>query len=238
MSGPARTETGEADRTPVHVPGGARPDTGRIAVMTLAHFVNDTYGQYLPILLPLLAVSIGFDLARAAVIVTVYTITSSIIQPLLGHFADQYATRLISVVGLVMTAVGSSLLGVAPSFLLLAVFAVLSGVGTATYHPQAAAMVVAVAGRRKATMMSVYLVGGSIGFALRPKMVEQIACIDLRATPLLMIPGLLMAIPLAAFAPKHWSPGGGHGEMPSLRRVLSENRRVLSLLLTVVVLRS
>ncbi len=216
----------------------APPEIGRIAIMTLAHFVNDSYGQYLPILLPLLAVQLGFDLGSAGVIVTAYTITSSIIQPLLGHFADRHTTRYISVVGLALTAVAGSLLGVSTSLPMLALFAVLAGLGTATYHPQAAAMVVAVAGRRKPTMMSIYLVGGSIGFALGPKIVSQVAAHHLNATPLLMIPGLIMAVALAAFAPRNWSPSGLHGEMPSLWRVLYEHRRVLAVLLGVVVLRS
>src|SRR5262245_66283964 len=81
-------------------PRDAAPDTPRIAVMTLAHFVNDSYGLYLHTLLPLLAVSLGFAEGRGAIIVTAYTITSSIIQPLLGHFADRHTTRLISVLGL------------------------------------------------------------------------------------------------------------------------------------------
>src|SRR5437899_297338 len=78
-----------------------RPDTRRIAVMTLAHFVNDSYGQYLAILLPLMAASLHFSLGLASIVVTAYTITSSIIQPLLGHFADRHTTRYISVLGLV-----------------------------------------------------------------------------------------------------------------------------------------
>jgi len=218
--------------------GAQAPDTRRIAVMTLAHFVNDSYGQYLPILLPLLAVSLNFSVGRAGIIVTAYTITSSIIQPLLGHFADRHTTRLISVLGLATTAIGGALLGIAPSFVMLVLFAIIAGLGTATYHPQAAAMVVAVAGRRKTTMMSVYLVGGSIGFALGPKVVSVVASANLHATPLLAIPGLAMAVILAFFAPKNWSPSGMHGEMPSLWRVLVHHRKVLLLLLAVVVLRS
>ncbi|HLZ69253.1 MAG TPA: MFS transporter [Dehalococcoidia bacterium] len=216
----------------------AAPALWRIAGMTLAHFVNDSYGQYLAILLPLLALSIGFDVGRASIIVTAYTITSSIIQPLLGHLADRYTTRLISVIGLAASAVGGSLLGVAPSFLVLVLFAVLAGLGTAMYHPQAAAMVVASAGRRKSTLMSVYLVGGSAGFALSPKIVQAVAGHDLHATPYLMAPGLLMALALLLFAPRNWAPARGSEALPSLWGVLRAHRRILGLLLGIVVLRS
>jgi FSR family fosmidomycin resistance protein-like MFS transporter len=211
---------------------------GRIGLMTLAHFINDSYGQYLAILLPVLAVSLGFGLGQATIIVTAFTITSSIIQPWLGHFADRHTTRYISVAGLAATAIAASLLGVAPSFIILLLLAMAAGIGTATYHPQAAAMVVAVAGRRKATMMSTYLVGGSIGYAIGPKIVNQLVNFNIQATPFLMIPGLIVAGLLALFSPKDWSPSGAHGEMPSLARVLYDNRRILSLILGVVLLRS
>jgi FSR family fosmidomycin resistance protein-like MFS transporter len=215
-------------------------DTRRVAVMTAAHFVNDTYGQYLPILLPLLAASIGFSLGLATIVVTAYTITSSIVQPYLGHIADRHATRLISVVGMMASAIGASLLGVSPSLIVLILFAVVAGLGTASYHPQAAAMVVAVSGKRKATMMSIYLVGGSVGFALGPLIVARVAHASLHATPVLMIPGLLMAVALYFFAPTNWSPRAAAGSAagPSLGAVLWEHRRVLALLLGVVVLRS
>jgi FSR family fosmidomycin resistance protein-like MFS transporter len=238
------TLAGRRQGTAPAAPQAAQANTGvpadmpRIAVMTLAHFVNDSYGQYLAILLPLLAAGLGLGLGQASIIITAYTITSAIIQPLLGHFADRHTTRFISVIGLAATAVGGALLGISPSFIVLISLAVLAGLGTATYHPQAAAMVVAVAGSRKATMMSIYLVGGSIGFALGPKIVDQVARVDLHATPVLMFPGLLMAIALAFFLPRNWSPSGMSGEMPSLRRVLYQHRRVLVLLLSVVILRS
>lgn len=219
--------------------GTERPRYGRIAVMTAAHFINDSYGQYLQILLPLLAVSIGFDLGRAGIIVTIYTITSAIIQPLLGHVADRHPTRLISVFGIAASAVGASLLGVAPSFIVLALLALVAGLGTAAYHPQAAAMVNAISAKRKSSLMSLYLVGGSVGFALGPKLVSVVARHSLHATPLLMLPGLLMAAALLVAAPRSWQASGLRDERrPSLWSTLWQHRRVLTLLLGVIILRS
>ena len=216
-----------------------RPRYARIAVLSLAHAVNDSYSQYLQILLPLLAVSLGFDLGRAGVIVTIYTITSAVIQPLLGHIADRYATRLISVAGMCAMATGASLMGVAPNLVVLGLFTALAGLGTAAYHPQASAMIPALAGSRKASLMSIYLVAGSIGFALGPKIVGAVAHNSLHATPLLVVPGLMMAGVLAIFAPRDWGAGAAHEEeRPSLWSVLVEHRRVLTLLLVVILLRS
>lgn len=212
----------------------------RVAIMSLAHFVNDCYGTpEIAILLPLLAATLGFSLGVAALLVTAYTISSSIIQPLMGHIADRHATRLISVGGMIAGAAGASMLGISPSFAVLLLFAVVAGVGTATYHPQAAAIVLATSGERKVTTMSTYLVGGNLGLALGPLAVARVARWNLHATPLLMLPGIAMAIVLYCFTPKDWAAGRVGGRTgPSLLAVLWRHRQILSILLGVVILRS
>ncbi len=220
-------------------PAGRRAiDLPRIGLMTLAHGINDSYGNYVVILMPLLADQLGFSRTLAAAVVTANTITSGVIQPLLGYLADRWATRLMSVAGLVMSAVGASLLGLSPHYIILILLAVLNGFGTAVYHPQAAAMVVAVAGERKATMMSLYLMGGNIGFALGPLVVTGIVDSQgLDATWPLVVPGLLGGALLFALAPRNWSPGP-RGSGPSLWGVLRENSGLLKRLLAVVTIRS
>src|SRR5215207_669841 len=89
----------------------APPDTRRIAVMTLAHFINDSYGNYIAVLLPLLIVKLEFGLALAGLLGTCYQITSSIVQPALGYVADRLATRIISVLGTMAAATGAALMG-------------------------------------------------------------------------------------------------------------------------------
>ena len=213
-------------------------DLPRIGLMTLAHGVNDSYANYVVILLPLLADHLGFSLALASAVVTANTITSSVIQPLLGYAADRWATRLLSVLGILLSAVGGAMLGLAPHYVVLIALAMLNGLGTAAYHPQAAAMVVAVAGERKATMMSLYLMGGNVGFALGPLLVTRLASDwGLRATPLAVLPGLAGAALVYLFAPRNWSPVPP-GSGPGLWTVIKRNRRVLSRLLAVVTTRS
>jgi FSR family fosmidomycin resistance protein-like MFS transporter len=232
------TARAESVSVPLDIGAGAT-NVQRVAVMTFAHFVNDTYSPYLAILLPILASTLGLSLGVAAVVVTAFTITSSIIQPVLGHVADRYTTRLISVVGIIFSAFGASMLGVSPSFAVLVMFAVIAGLGTAAYHPQASTMVAAAAGRRKATTMSVFLVGGNLGLAVGPLIVAWVAHRNFHAIPLLMIPGILMAGALYVFAPKDWAAGRtrAHGG-PSLAAVLWQHRSILGLLLGVVILRS
>jgi FSR family fosmidomycin resistance protein-like MFS transporter len=216
----------------------ASPDTRRIGVMTLAHFVNDSYGNYIAVLLPLLRPELGFSLGLAGVLVASYQITSSIVQPALGYVADRFATRVISVFGTMAAAIGASLMGLAPHYVFLLMLAVVSGLGTAAYHPQAAAMVVNVAGRRRATMMSLYLMGGNLGFAVGPALaVWVVERLGWHGMPLLAVPGLLMGGVIYVAAPRNWSPNAGRGG-PSLLEVIRRNRVILGRLLAVVGVRS
>ena len=206
--------------------------------MTVAHFVNDSYGNYLSVLLPLLIVKLGFTYGMAGVMATAYTITSSIVQPALGYVADRLATRMLSVVGTMATAAGAACLGLAPHEAAVVLLAVVSGLGTAAYHPQAAAMVVNVAGDRRATVMSIYLMGGNLGFAIGPALaVWVVEHQGWHGLPLLAIPGLLMGAVLYVAAPRNWSPNAGR-QGPSLWAVIRENRHVLARLLAVISVRS
>lgn len=213
-------------------------DLPRVGLLTLAHLINDSYGNYVAILLPLLRDDLHFSLGLASALVTANTITSGVIQPLLGYVADRWATRLMSVAGILMAAAGASLLGLAPHYLVLVMLAILSGLGTAVYHPQAAAMVVAVAGERRATMMSLYLMGGNVGLATGPWLVTLLVeGHGLHATWLMLVPGALGALLLYQFAPRQWSPTPP-GSGPPLLTVLRRHRSILTRLLAVVATRS
>jgi FSR family fosmidomycin resistance protein-like MFS transporter len=213
-------------------------DTPRIAAMALAHGINDSYGNFIQILLPLLAEEMHFSLGLAGGVFTANSITSGVIQPLFGYVADRSGTRVMSVAGLALAATGASMVGLAPNLAVLIMLAILAGLGTAIYHPQAAAMVVAVAGERKATMMSLYLMGGNIGLALGPLMANGLwQHYGPHATWIAVLPGLAGALLVFRCAPRDWSPAGASSG-PSLVTVIREHRAVLSRLLAVVMTRS
>ncbi|MFN8559791.1 MAG: MFS transporter, partial [Dehalococcoidia bacterium] len=184
------------------------------------------------------AAALGFSLALGSAVITLYSVLNGVIQPVLGYVADRWHTRLISVGGLLMTAVGSSMLGLAPHYVILLALAMLGGMGTAVYHPQAAAMVVALAGRRRATVMSLYLMGGNVGLALGPLAASAvIVARGLHATWVALIPGIAGAVMLAYFAPRDWSQTA-RGTGPGLVAIIRRHWATLWRLFAVVITRS
>lgn len=209
----------------------------RISLFAAGHFTNDLYGNMMPILMPLLTAQLGFSLSAAALLFTIYSFTSSVVQPYLGHLADRSGAVWISAAGCCLAAIGGALVGIAPHYAVLVLLAIVGGIGTAAYHPQAAAMVISFAGSRRATVMSLYLLAGSIGFALGPLIITAVATgWGLAWTPILLLPGLAVGGLLYAFAPRNWNPHGAKGL--SLRQVIAANRQILGLLVSIVTVRS
>ena len=60
----------------------------KIGVLSLAHMLNDMYSNYLPQMLPfLIAVNPGFTATRAAILVSSFTVTSSLSSPCSAFFS-------------------------------------------------------------------------------------------------------------------------------------------------------
>lgn len=164
--------------------------------LSIGHFAVDLYPNILPIAFPILMVSLNMDsYARVAFIATMYTMTSSLSQPLFGYLADRFGGRVLAPVGLAWTSVLVGILGYAPDYISVIVIATLAGLGSGAFHPQGAMNASLLAGERKGTAVSIFMLGGNLGFSLGPVLGAVIfAAFGLRGTPILIIPGVAFAI--------------------------------------------
>jgi len=215
--------------------------SGALGWLIFAHFANDLYVNFLNALLPVLAEAHHFSLAQAGVLVSVATISGSILQPIFGYLADSARIRALAVVGLASTVLGSSLLGVAPSYAALAFLSLLYGFGIAAFHPQSAGLVHQLSGEKKGTRFATYIMAGQTGQALSPLIAAYIAVrAGLPWVAATAIPGLIIAVVLLRVVPWHLriphrsdSPGG-----QDLRTALRQNMRGLIRLMGLVLSRS
>jgi FSR family fosmidomycin resistance protein-like MFS transporter len=104
--------------------------------------------NYVQTLLPFL-VAAGMSVGRGAFLISAFTITSSLLQPISGYLSDQKNQRWMVYVGTLWMAVLLGFVGVIKNYPLLVIIIALAGLGTALFHPQASAMVTAVSGERK-----------------------------------------------------------------------------------------
>jgi FSR family fosmidomycin resistance protein-like MFS transporter len=206
-----------------------------ILLMAGAHMMVDGYGNIYAPLLPLLIPRLGLSLAAAGTLTMLFQLSASVAQVGFGHLADRWHPRVLITIGPVLAVSVLSLVGLATSKAALAAILIVGGLGGAAFHPPAAALAHRLGGKRRGFAMSVYITGGTLGFALGPLFFAPVAeRVGPEWTPLLAIPGLAV---VAFFLrrvppiPVHASAGGGFS---ALRPYI----KPLALLYTIVVLRT
>ncbi len=206
-----------------------------IFLMASAHMMVDGYGNIYAPLLPLLIPRLGLTLAAAGTLTMLFQIAASVAQVGFGHLADRWRPRLLVMAGPLVAVAGLSFVGAASSTAMLAGILVVGGLGSAAFHPPAAALAHRLGGARQGLAMSVYITGGSLGFALGPLLFAPFAeRFGIGWTPLLAVPGLMV---IAFFLtrvppiPQHASSRGGFG-------ALRPYAKPLALLYAIVVLRT
>jgi FSR family fosmidomycin resistance protein-like MFS transporter len=178
-------------------------DRRGLGLLSGGHACADLCQGAVPALLPFLVARDGLSLASAAALLSAATIGSSVVQPLFGIWADRLSSPLLLPIGVAAGSIGLGLTGLAGSYALLACALVISSLGVAAFHPEGARMAGYVSGTERARGMSYFSVGGNAGFALGPVFVAPvIALFGLGASPVLALPGLLMALLLAVELPR------------------------------------
>ncbi|MBP1763255.1 MAG: transporter [Firmicutes bacterium] len=212
----------------------------KIGVLSVAHMLNDLYSNYLPqMLLFLVVLHPGFTATRAAILVSAFTITSSLVQPLFGYFLDRQSKRWLIYVGTLWMAVMLSMTGIVQNYWLLVILAASAGLGTAAFHPQASTMVNILSGERKAVLLSTFVAFGNVGFALGPLLlVPLFQAYGLQATLVTVVPGIIVAILLLFFAPRNHVLTGATPTFAVVLRSLKSARRELVTIISVIAIRS
>ncbi len=179
-----------------------RPNAPVLALLALGHLVIDTNQGALPALLPFLRPKFGLSYAAAGTILLVANLTSSVIQPVFGYLSDRTSRRWLLPWSLVLASTGVGLAGWAPSYGILLLLVVVSGLGIAAYHPEGYKTAHQVAGDRKATGLSFFSIGGNVGIALGPPVITALVSgFTLRGTLGMLGPGLVVAGLVAAALP-------------------------------------
>ena len=84
-----------------------------LIIIGIGHFLNDMIQSVVPSIYPILKDKFGFSFAQIGIITFVFQISSSILQPLTGLYADRHPRPYSLSVGMCFTLVGLLLLAVA-----------------------------------------------------------------------------------------------------------------------------
>ena len=167
---------------------------GKVAVIAVGHAVSDTYSAFLPVLLPILIEK--FALAKTgAGVLTLFGQLPSLLQPFIGYIADRRGLRIFVAATPAITAILMSFVGVAPSYILVAILLLVVGITSAMLHATGPVLTGRLSGDRLGMGMGYWMVGGEFGRALGPIMIASaITHLGVNNTPYISIFGILVSL--------------------------------------------
>ena len=139
-----------------------------LAIIGLSHFLNDMIQSVVPSIYPILKEQFGFTFAQIGLITLVFQMTSSILQPFTGLYADKHPRPYALSTGMCFTLVGLLMLAFARSYMLILISVSVIGLGSSIFHPEASRVAQMASGGRKSLAQSIFQVGGNGGSAIGP----------------------------------------------------------------------
>ncbi len=214
-------------------------DRRAMAMLSGGHLFTDVAQGAIPALLPFLIARDHLSYASASALILAATISSSVIQPLFGHLSDRRSLPWLMPTGPVLGGIGVGLVGLAPNYGLTFAAVVLSGLGVAAFHPEASRFANYVSGERRSSGMSLFSVGGNVGFAVGPILVTPLVLIfGLPGTLFLIIPTGLMGAVISRELPRLVSFRIAAADDPRVGGAAPDAWRPFALLAAVIALRS
>jgi len=216
----------------------AELDKRAMAALSAGHFATDFANGALPALLPFMVDRFDLSYTLAAAVMLASTASSSLIQPLFGAWSDRHGALWLLPTGVAVAGIGIAIAAAAPAYWLVLILVVISGLGVAAFHPEGSKFAAYASGDRRASGMSLFSLGGNVGYALGPTATTPLVlALGLTGGLLLSVPCLVIAALLLAVVPflRGFSPDHDASRAPT-----GEHDRpgALALLLGVIAFRS
>lgn len=209
---------------PAPAPTPLRQDAAVIGLVGIAHGVSHFSQLLLPPLFPWLKDAFGASYTELGALLTIFFVVSCVVQAVSGFWVDRFGPRPILFAGLAL--IGCAALGFAAStsYVMLAVFAVVAGIGNGVFHPVDYTLLNRkVHKSRLGHAYSVHGITGSLGWALAPAMLVPIAVAGSWRLALVCAAGVAFAVlallllrrhDLALPAPEPMPAGAGSAGKP------------------------
>ena len=212
-------------------------DKRAMVALSGGHLAVDFASGSVPALIPFLTDRFHLGYALAAMLLLAATASSSLVQPLFGLWSDRQGALWLIPGGTILAAVGVGLAAVSPFYPLALVLVLAGGLGVAAFHPEGAKYAAYASGRKRASGMSYFNIGGNTGYALGAFVTGVlVAALGLGGGLLAMAPVAAVAAALLWFVPRL-------GELRPAPRAGADaggedDRRAMAMLGTVIALRS
>jgi len=196
---------------------GRRPASrATLFALALGHGCADLCSGALFALLPFLVVERHYSYAAAGVFALTVSLAHAVFQPVIGAHGDRGEAHWLLPTGLIVTGLGMGAVGLVTSYPLTLIAVAVCSAGVAGYHPEGARWARHASSSRVTADMSVFSVGGGLGYAVGPLVVAAVlAPLGLHGTVVIaLIPisaAALVAVAVRRFRRKPLSAHARHG---------------------------
>ena len=139
-----------------------------LVICGISHFLNDMIQSIIPSIYPILKDKFDFTFAQIGLITLVFQMTSSILQPFTGLYADKHPRPYALSIGMCFTLTGLLVLAFAEYYWAILIAVSVVGFGSSVFHPTASRVTQLASGGKKSLAQSIFQVGGNGGSALGP----------------------------------------------------------------------
>src|SRR5580765_3375660 len=173
-----------------------------MAALSTGHLAVDFAGGALPAMLPFLVEKYDLSYTLAAGLILASALAGSIVQPLFGLWSDRRGAVWLLPVGVAVGGLGMALAALSPAYGWVVLFVVLSGLGTAAYHPEGSKFAAYVSGARRASGMSLFSIGGNLGYSLGVVVTTAVVvAFGVRGAAFVAVPTIAVAAMLLVVTP-------------------------------------
>jgi FSR family fosmidomycin resistance protein-like MFS transporter len=220
--------------TAVGAAAAGRTAVGILAAISFCHMLNDMMQSLLPAMYPMLKGSYQLSFGQIGLLTFTFQFTASLLQPLIGAYADKRPRPYSLACGMGFTLAGLLLLAYAGSYTGLLCGAALIGTGSSVFHPESSRVARMASGGRHGLAQSVFQVGGSFGSAAGPLLAAFIV-LPHGQTSVAWFSGVALLGMFVLFNVGHWYKTHG---IARLRRATNERaaapRRHVAIAITVL----
>ncbi len=168
--------------------------TGNILTISFAHFFHDIFTSFLAPVLPLLIDKLSLSYTMAGLL-SVFQRVPSLLNPLIGLYADRINMRYLVVLAPLITALFMSTLGMISNYSFLTVALMIVGLSSAVFHVPSPVLIKQAAGRQTGKGMSIFMLGGESARFIGPIIIlSAVSLWGLEGTWRLAIFGILISI--------------------------------------------
>jgi FSR family fosmidomycin resistance protein-like MFS transporter len=177
----------------------------------VGHLCTDINQGALTAVLPFLVASNGYSYTAATMLIFASNVASAVIQPLFGWMGDHKARPWFMALGTFLAGLGMCGIGFLTDYRLVVASAMVSGIGVAMFHPEGGRIANLAAGSSKASGMSIFAVGGNMGFFVGPILTSAfLTAFGMHGTLVFLVPAIVCPIVLLAFNQRFKALGVAH----------------------------